>query len=157
METFLSYFFLAIILFIIYIYYEGKYSDVGYVKSTIDEKFYIVRNLKDKLDAANMIAEICIRLKNLCDHLVNKFPDNDVTSRILKRFNPSNISEGAYDIKYTSYYQCKLINPTNPLSTDINIFAYYISINGIFNTGNKTLIAQYIGGVLNIIDYDYFV
>ena len=103
METFLSYFFLAIILFIIYIYYEGKYSDVGYVKSTIDEKFYIVRNLKDKLDAANMIAEICIRLKNLCDHLVNKFPDNDVTSRILKRFNPSNISEGAYDIKYTSY------------------------------------------------------
>ena len=60
-------------------------------------------------------------------------------------------------IKYTSYYQCKLINPTNPLSTDINIFAYYISINGIFNTGNKTLIAQYIGGVLNIIDYDYFV
>jgi hypothetical protein len=48
METFLSYFFLAIILFIIYIYYEGKYSDVGYVKSTIDEKLYIVRNIKDK-------------------------------------------------------------------------------------------------------------
>ena len=59
--------------------------------------------------------------------------------------------------KYTSYYTCKLINPTNPLSTDINIFSNYIPMNGIFNTGNKTLIAQYIGGVLNIIDYDYFV
>ena len=60
-------------------------------------------------------------------------------------------------IKYTSYYQCKLINPTNPLSTDINIFSNYIPMNGNPNTTIQTLIAQYIGGVLIIIDYDYFV
>ena len=59
--------------------------------------------------------------------------------------------------KYTSYYTCKLINPTNPLSTDINIFSNYIPMNGNPNTTIQTLIAQYIGGVLNIIDYDYFV
>lgn len=60
-------------------------------------------------------------------------------------------------VKFTTYYECILINPTNPLSTDINIFSSYIPINSNPNTSIKTLIAQYIGGVLSIIDPDYFV
>jgi hypothetical protein len=71
--------------------------------------------------------------------------------------NNMSISSPIRYIKYTSYYTCKLINPTNPLSTDINIFSNYIPMNGNPNPTIQTLIAQYIGGVLNIIDSDYFV
>ena len=103
METFLTYFLIAIIIFIVYVYYEGKYSDVGYVKSNVDGQDYVVRNLPDKQAAADMIAEICIRIKKLIDHLENTFPNDEITRRISKRFKSSNVSEGAYDIKYTSY------------------------------------------------------
>ena len=58
--------------------------------------------------------------------------------------------------KYVTYTGLELINPTNPASLDINIFSYRINKNGS-NSNDKTLIGQYIGGVLNIIDSDYFV
>ena len=65
---------------------------------------------------------------------------------------------GALDyFKYTYYYTISLINPTDPTSIDINIFGNRLSKSGNSTTTNKTLIGQYIGGVLNIIDSDYFV
>ena len=68
------------------------------------------------------------------------------------------IANGILDYyKYTYYYTISLINPTDPTSIDINIFGNYIGKSGLANTNFKTLIGQYIGGVLNIIDSDYFV
>jgi len=103
MDQFLTIFLIVIILFIFYIYYESKFSDVSYTKSTIDEKEYLVRNLPDNIEAANTIALICMRLFKLKNHLQEKFPENNITKRIVKKLNLNNISEGAYDVKYTSY------------------------------------------------------
>jgi predicted metal-dependent hydrolase len=103
MDQFLAIFLIAIIIFISYIYYESKFSDVSYTKSDIDNKEYLVRNLPDNVQAANTIALICKRLLKLKNHLQEKYPNNTITKRIVKKLNLKNISEGAYDVKYTSY------------------------------------------------------
>ena len=56
--------FLIIIIFvIIFIFYKYNYSQMTYVKSTIDNNYYLVRDLPDKLLAANMIAQIRLNIK----------------------------------------------------------------------------------------------
>ena len=61
----MSLFIIFIIVFTIYVYYESKYYNVTYVTSSIDNKPYLVRNKKDKLKAANTLAQINTRLIKL--------------------------------------------------------------------------------------------
>ena len=46
-----------ILIVIIYIYFESNSYDVVYVKSKVDNKEYLVRNLKDKQEAADLLAK----------------------------------------------------------------------------------------------------
>ena len=55
MKDFVSFFLLLIIGTIFYIYLETKSLDVKYVKSTINNREYLVRNLPDALDASNLL------------------------------------------------------------------------------------------------------
>jgi hypothetical protein len=65
----------------VYKYFENKTYDVTMVKSTINDKKYLVRNLDDKQKASNMLANIGTRLnkivtyldKNNANALFNKF------------------------------------------------------------------------------------
>ena len=67
-------FLIIIILIIIFIIYKWNYSKMTYVKSTIDNNFYRVRDLPDKQIAANMLAKIRINIINLVDYM-NKNKD----------------------------------------------------------------------------------
>lgn len=99
-------------------YFESRSYEVIYVKSTIDQKEYLVRNLPDKQEASNLLAKIRGKLVKLVDHikeadektLKSYITDDDDFNeikenfdRLAKRFQPDNISESTPNDKYTSY------------------------------------------------------
>ena len=56
----------------IYKYFESKTYDVLLVNSSVNDKEYLVRNLPDKQEASNMLANISINLKKIVDYLVKR-------------------------------------------------------------------------------------
>lgn len=71
---------------IIYKYFEKNSYDVVMVKSEINGKEYLVRNLEDKQEAANLLGALTTKLQNLVsivetagsDNIYNKYIKNDV-------------------------------------------------------------------------------
>ena len=84
-------------------YYDGTYAGVEYVKSKVDNKKYLVRKMADKQRAADLLANIRIKLVKLCDYLELKHSDSKKVYRLIKRFNSDNITESSPTEKYTSY------------------------------------------------------
>jgi hypothetical protein len=117
-DSFLDFFIFIVLLMIIYMYLETKTYEVLYVKSSIDNKDYLVRNLADKEDAANLLAKTRAKLVKVVDHLKG-VTDEEATEysskkedlennkegfkRLISRFQPDNISESTPNNKYTSY------------------------------------------------------
>jgi hypothetical protein len=74
------------------------------VKSTIDNKEYMVQDKKDSQEAANLIAVIRQRLVLLVENLIKTHPSDDPRIVMLKEnFNPDSLKEGEDDSGYTSY------------------------------------------------------
>lgn len=88
-----------------------------YVKSTVDNNEYLVRNLPDKQEAANLLAAVRNKLVSLTQYLktiddeklkhysknttLDEMKDN--IQRLNTRFRPDNISESTPHEKFTSY------------------------------------------------------
>jgi len=103
MDDFISLIISTIILISIFIYYESKYSDLIYVKSSVDNQEYLVRNRDDKEDAANLLANINLKLKKLIEILELRYGDNENVLRLINKFNPNKIRESISNTKHTSY------------------------------------------------------
>ena len=103
MENFILIYLIAIIILLGYIYFDSYYTDLVKETSEIDGKSYLVRNLPDKKEAANLIAKTKEKLIKLADYLENKFPEDPRTERIVVNFKPDRIMESTPDSKYTSY------------------------------------------------------
>ena len=84
-------------------YYDSTYAGVEYVKSKVDNKKYLVRKMPDKQRAADLLANIRIKLVKLCDYLELKHSDSKKVYRLIKRFKSDNITESSPTEKYTSY------------------------------------------------------
>jgi hypothetical protein len=87
-------------------YYTRKaLFDMSYVKSTVDDNSYLVRNLPDKLEAANRLAEVRSRVLRLMKHFKQSNTDNQIARDILKNFDadPTRFSESTPDSSYTSF------------------------------------------------------
>lgn len=100
---FLEYFVIIIIVIIVLFYLKKHYGEIEYVKSKIDNRYYLVRKLSDRQKAADMLAEINKNCVLLIQHLQKAHPDNADIKRLFKNFNPDNISEGSPENGYTSY------------------------------------------------------
>lgn len=97
-------FIVLIIVILCYLIWDTYYvREVEYVTSTIDNEEYLVRSLDDKVDAANMLAQIKRKLEETVSKLNEDYPDDPRTLRLLNNFRPNKISEGAESEKYTSY------------------------------------------------------
>jgi len=109
MEDFVSFFLVLITITIFYIYLETKALNVTYVVSTVDNHKYLVRNEPDKLQAANLLANMKERLSRLVDYTKEyKAKEKDETrkidiDRLVKNWRPNNISESSPNNKFTSY------------------------------------------------------
>ena len=98
-----NYVIIGLIVFIIYMYVENKYNDVSYEVASFDNRSYLVRNLSDSKDAANLMAEIRKNLEDLCSYLKKTYPDNAGVERLVRKFNPESLMETAKGSKHTSY------------------------------------------------------
>ena len=86
-----------------YSHYEHLSQDITFCKSDIDNKEYLVRNMEDKTEAANLLSKIRIKLDKLTHIMKEKYPNDTSVIRLNKRFNSENISESGKGSQYTSY------------------------------------------------------
>lgn len=109
------------IILLCYTNIEHLTNEVTYVKSTIDGEDYLVRNAPNKEEAANILSRVKSSLVKLTEHMNQKFVESDeftsesdnddeketsireAVKRLVKKFNPNNISESGASNKYTSY------------------------------------------------------
>jgi len=89
---------------IAYLAYDtyGK-GNVEYVKSSVDQRDYLVQSRPDKEDAANLLAIIRQRAEMFIEYLAKSFPNDERTDRLIKKFDPERIREGIDNPTYTSY------------------------------------------------------
>ena len=92
-----------VIMMIIFMKSEIMANDVHYVVSNFDNKKYLVRQLDDSTQAADLLAQIKKNLIILTQHLQKNYPDDARVQQLLSRFNPNNIMETDGNSKYTSY------------------------------------------------------
>lgn len=98
-----SAFVLLIALVMLYSFLHFKDFSLIFVKSKKDDKFHLVRNLPDKQQAANTMAEIKSRLSKLVKYLEEKFPKDPRVQRLTDRFNVGSFQETRIDSSHTSF------------------------------------------------------
>jgi predicted metal-dependent hydrolase len=119
-DSFINFFVFVVLLVILYMYLETRSYEIIYTKSSYDGREYLVRNLPDKDKASNLLAKTREKLIKVVEHLkevnleqVKKYSADDneeivketkeAFERLIKRFQPDNISESTPNSKYTSY------------------------------------------------------
>lgn len=99
---------LFIIVFVLFFSYmmkrEQRNADVTYVTSKIDGEKYLVRNLPDKENAADVIATIKKNLIKLTDYLHVHQTEHEGVTQLVERFDPSRIVENEGTDKNTTSY-----------------------------------------------------
>lgn len=78
-------------------------SEVDSVRSTVDNRKYLVQDLPNKVEAADFLARITLACEDLVDRLRRRYPTDERVLRLVRRFDPRNISEGSAKSGYTSY------------------------------------------------------
>jgi len=124
---------LSTILLVSYLGYSTLIDDkLEPVKSSIDNKEYLVQDKDDAKEAADLIAVIRQRLVILVEHLIRSYPPDDSRIKMLKdNFNPDSMKEGIDDSGYTSYSinkgeQIVLCLRTNNKLMDINTMMFVV-------------------------------
>jgi len=98
-------FFFVILLCILTCYFVYQRSKYDYVKSKIDNKYYYVRNLKDKQKTADDLALIRGNILKLVDYMMKNSPEQykKYIERLNRRTNDVVITENFSEYLYTSY------------------------------------------------------
>ncbi len=78
-------------------------SEVTMVVSNIDGRRYIVRNLPDKMKAADLLAQLNESTIKMIRHLQEKYPNDERVKLLQENFDPNSLSERSDNDKYTSY------------------------------------------------------
>jgi predicted metal-dependent hydrolase len=94
---------ICIFVVLLFLYVRQEYNEVTYVKSAIDGRTYLVRNVKDKQDAADLLATLNRDMLTLIDHMVQIDPTSADVKRLKENYKPDNLSEGSNNSNYTSY------------------------------------------------------
>ena len=86
-----------------FINYESLTNNVTYVKSNVDGNKYLVQNLENKHEAADLLATVRQKLVKFVNKLAIKFPNRADVQRLKRNFNPNVIVEKPDNGNYTSY------------------------------------------------------
>ena len=128
-----SMYYLVVVVVIIYIFWLLNVNNLSYVKSTIDNKYYLVNNLPNKQKAADYLATIVKRMDNL---ILNLEPSNKYFATLKAKFSSVQIMENPTTLPsktMTSYSINKgekivfcIRNPTTLEFYDINTVMYVV-------------------------------
>ena len=75
------------------------------VKSSVDGNTYLVRDMPDKQEAADLLARVRRRMQKLYNYLIATYPEKLQVKQLRQNFkpDPSRISESTPDAEHTSY------------------------------------------------------
>lgn len=93
-------FFLTVTVFFTIINKVWKNNDIVNIRSTIDNRNYVVRKLPDAKLASNKLASINIKVQRLIENIDR---EKEGASDLIKNYNPNTLSETLLGSKYTSY------------------------------------------------------
>ena len=85
------------------LFIKNYYGEREYLKSSIDDRYYLVYKLKNSQQAADYLAEINSKLLRLTRHMMAKYGESKDAHQLYQNFNPNSIQEGSPDSGYTSY------------------------------------------------------
>jgi hypothetical protein len=105
----LGYFIIGFVVAIsVYLYFDG--SDAFQLKcivSTVDGNKYCVRERAKEQAAADLLAKVTEKCKQLVDYVAKKFPNEDRVIRLVGGFNPKKVMETLPTSSYTAYSENK--------------------------------------------------
>lgn len=130
-------------------YYAKKTMfEMSYIKSTVDGNSYLVRNLPDKVAAANTLAEVRARILRLMKHFKQSNSKNQIALDILKNFDaePIRFSESTPDSTYTSFtlnkgekiHVCLRQKNTSQDLVDVNILTF-VTLHEVGHIGTREI------------------
>jgi hypothetical protein len=89
------------------IYFESDAFNLKCIVSDIDGNKYCVRERAKLQLAADLLARVTNKLKQLVKHMGKEFPDRENVERLVKGFNPKKINEILPTSSYTAYSENK--------------------------------------------------
>jgi hypothetical protein len=90
-----------------YIYYDNSGFQLKCIVSTVDGNKYCVRDRKKLQKAADMLARITQKCKQLVEYVYDKYPDQENVKRLHSGFNPKKVMETLPTSSYTAYSENK--------------------------------------------------
>jgi hypothetical protein len=104
----LFYIILGFILFLcLIIYYQSDAYDLKCIIASSDGNRYCVREREKMELAANLLADVTQRMKDVVEYLKKNKPDDPRTIRLVEGFNPKRISETLPTSELTAYSENK--------------------------------------------------
>jgi hypothetical protein len=102
------YIFIFIILFfLLIIYYQSDAYDLKCIIASNDGNKYCVRERNKMELAANLLADVTQKMKDMVIYMKEKYPEDIRTQRLIKNFNPKKISETLPTSELTAYSENK--------------------------------------------------
>ena len=92
----------------LYIYFDNYGAfDLKCIVSTVDGNEYCVRERNKIQEAADLLAKVTEKCKQLVDYVYGKFPDQENVQRLHTNFNPKKVMETLPTSKFTAYSENK--------------------------------------------------
>jgi len=102
------YIFIGFVLFLcLIIYYQSDSYNLKCIIASKDGNRYCVRERQKMDSAANLLAEVTKKMKDMVSYLQEKQPDDERTKQLVKGFNPTKISETLPTSELTAYSENK--------------------------------------------------
>lgn len=107
-ELFIQVIIFGIVIAGLYMYLANKDSiDLKCVISTVDGNKYCVRDRKEVPAAADLLARVSVKCKDVVQYVFEKYPDKDNVLRLHDGFNPKKIMETLPTSEHTAYSENK--------------------------------------------------
>lgn len=107
-ESILFYIIVGFILLVcLKIYYESETHNLKCIISDVDGEKYCVRERAKLTLAADLLANVTQKCKELVIYCGKKHPDDEEVQRLLQKFNPKKITETLPTSEYTAYSENK--------------------------------------------------
>jgi WLM domain len=97
----------AILLICLKIYSESELFSLKCVISSVDGNKYCVRDRTQINEAADLLAQVTKKCKELVEYVGKKYPGDPDVERLVKGFNPQRISETLPTSELTAYSENK--------------------------------------------------
>ena len=91
----------------IYMYLESDAFQLKCIVSTVDGNKYCVRERAKLQEAADLLAKITEKCKNLVEYVVKNNPDDERAERLKKGFHPQKVMETLPTSEFTAYSENK--------------------------------------------------